>query len=90
MTHGGEPMENRSGGPLPEATPAEMSHAMLIAILMHNGGSLTLPAAAFESDALGGFDGAFHAVAMETQPDGMIRLSVQPRPDGDAGGIRRE
>ncbi|MFB7853491.1 MULTISPECIES: pRL2-19 [unclassified Streptomyces] len=68
-------------------TPADMSHAMLIAILMHHGGSLDLPAGAFAPDALGGFDGGFHAVAAEPRPDGTIRISVQPRPAGDAGGI---
>ncbi|WP_307819324.1 pRL2-19 [Streptomyces sp. MBT67] len=71
------------------STPADMSHAMLIAILMHNGGSLDLPAGAFTSDALGGMDGAFHAVAMEPRADGTIRISVQPRPAGDDGGITR-
>ncbi|MFF3265310.1 pRL2-19 [Streptomyces sp. NPDC002932] len=70
-------------------TPADMSHAMLVAILMHHGGSLDLPADAFTPDAIGGRDGAFHAVAMEPQTDGTIRISVQPRPDGDAGGITR-
>ena len=70
-------------------TPADMSHAMLIAILMHHGGSLDLPAGAFTPDALGGMDGAFHAVAMEPQLDGTVRISVQPRPSGDAGGITR-
>ncbi|MFJ4051755.1 pRL2-19 [Streptomyces coelicoflavus] len=71
------------------STPADMSHAMLIAILMHHGGSIELPAGAFTPDALGGMDGAFHAVAMEPQADGTIRISVQPRPAGPAGGITR-
>ncbi|MFF5853998.1 pRL2-19 [[Kitasatospora] papulosa] len=71
-------------------TPADMSHAMLVAILMHHGGSLDLPAGAFTPDALGGMDGAFHAVGMEPLPGtGMIRISVQPRPAGDDGGITR-
>jgi len=69
------------------ATPADMSHAMLIAVLMHHGGSIDLPAEAFESDAIGGRDGSFHAVAMEPQPDGTIRLSVRPRPDDPNEGI---
>ncbi|WP_431985251.1 pRL2-19 [Streptomyces qinglanensis] len=71
-------------------TPEDMSHAMLLAILMHHGGSLTLPAEAFEPDALGGRDGSWHAVAMELQPDGTVRLAVRPRPDGDTGGITHE
>lgn len=72
------------------ATPADLSHAMLIAILMHHGGSLELPAAAFEADAIGGMDGAFHAVAMEPQPSGVIRISVRPRPDVPGPGIAYE
>ncbi|MEU5840151.1 pRL2-19 [Streptomyces diacarni] len=68
-----------------------MSHAMLIAILMHHGGSLELPAEAFEPDALGGPDGAWHAVGMATDPDTRtVRISVHPRPDGDDGGITYE
>ncbi|MFJ5086480.1 pRL2-19 [Streptomyces sp. NPDC088706] len=71
--------------------PADLSHAALIAILMHHGGSLDLPAGAFDPDALGGVDGAFHAVAIDPQTDGTIRISVQPRPSdaGDAGGITK-
>jgi hypothetical protein len=71
-------------------TPADMSHAMLIAILMHHGGSLEIPASAFEPDAIGGLDGAFHAVAMEPQPGGTIRISVRPRPDVPDAGITYE
>lgn len=70
--------------------PADMSHAMLIAVLMHHGGAMELPADAFEADALGGRDGAWHAVAMEPQESGRIRLTVRPRPAGDAGGITKE
>ncbi|HBF84882.1 MAG TPA: pRL2-19 [Streptomyces sp.] len=70
-------------------TPGDLSHAMLIAILMHHGGSLDLPAGAFDPDAIGGRDGAFHAVAMEPQTDGTVRISVRPRPDGDDAGITR-
>ncbi|MGW8890144.1 hypothetical protein, partial [Streptomyces sp. NPDC055749] len=80
----GHPLGPRGGV---MATPADMSHAMLIAILMHHGGSLDLPAGAFQKDALGGLDGAFHAVAMEPRLDGTVRISVQPRPAGDEGGI---
>ncbi len=70
--------------------PVDMSHAMLIAVLMHHGGSMTLPATAFEHDALGGQDGSWHAVAMEPQADGRVRLTVRPRPDVDGPGIRFE
>ncbi|MFJ4577642.1 pRL2-19 [Streptomyces sp. NPDC088846] len=71
--------------------PADMSHAMLVAILMHHGGSLEIPATAFTPGALGGLDGSFHAIGMEPLPGtGTIRVSVRPRPAGDAGGITRE
>ncbi|WKK27850.1 pRL2-19 (plasmid) [Streptomyces olivoreticuli] len=68
-------------------TPAEMSHAMLIAVLMHHGGSITMPAAAFAADATGTADGTFHAVELLPFDDGTVRLSVVPRPSGDGGGI---
>lgn len=67
--------------------PEDLSHAMLVAILMHHGGSMDIPAAAFEADALGGPDGSWHAVAMEPQQDGTLRVSVRPRPDQDEGGV---
>ncbi|NUK28513.1 pRL2-19, partial [Streptomyces lunaelactis] len=69
------------------ASPADMSHAMLIGILMNEGGSYVMPATAMEADAIGGADGAFHAVAMEPLQNGQIRLSVRPRPDVDEAGI---
>lgn len=67
--------------------PADMSHAMLVAVLMHHGGSLDLPAAAFEIDALGDGRGAHHAVQLAPLDDGTVRLSVVARPPGDAAGI---
>lgn len=70
--------------------PGDLSHSMLLAVLMAHGGSLTIPLSAFEADALGGRDGSFHAVAMEPQPDGTVRLSVRPRPDVPAAGVRHE
>ena len=72
--------------PLP-ANPADMSHAMLIALLMHHGGSMDLPATAFETDALGAGDGAHHAVQLAPIGDGTVRLSVVARPPGDAAGM---
>jgi hypothetical protein len=69
-------------------TPEDMSHGMLVAILMHHGGSMTLPASAFEHDAMGGADGSFHAVQMQPVGDDTVRLSVVPRPAGNAGGIQ--
>jgi hypothetical protein len=72
------------------ATPADLSHAMLIGILMDQGGSYVMPATAMEADAIGGADGAFHAVSMEPLPNGRIRLSVRPRPDVNEAGISYE
>lgn len=71
-------------------TPADMSHAMLIGILMNEGGSYVMPAVAMDADSIGGPDGAFHAVAMEPLQNGLIRLSVRPRPDVDQAGISYE
>lgn len=71
----------------PEISPEKMSHAMLIAILMDNGGSMEVPAQAFAPDCLGGSDGSFHAISMETTENGNIRVSVQPRPDVEDGGF---
>lgn len=68
-------------------SPADMSHAMLVAVLMHHGGSLDLPAEAFETDALGDGRGAHHAVQLAPLDDGTVRLSVVARPPGDAAGI---
>lgn len=69
--------------------PEDLSHAMLVAILMHHGGSMDIPATAFVADALGTPDGAWHAVGMEPQPDGTLRIAVRPRPAdaGDDGGV---
>nr|WP_107908851.1 pRL2-19 [Streptomyces chartreusis] len=71
----------------PSIGPQDLSHAILVAILMAQGGSVTLPPGSFEPDALGGFDGSWHAVAMEPQPDGTVRISVRPRPDVNEAGI---
>ncbi|MFF2520319.1 hypothetical protein [Streptomyces sp. NPDC058086] len=66
--------------------PGELSHAMLIATLMSNGGSHIVPPSAMTSDALAGRDGALHAAALEQLPNGLIRISVCPRPDADNAG----
>lgn len=68
-------------------TPEDMSHAMLITLLMHLGGSYDLPEDAFATDAMGTRDGAFHAVELVPLANGQMRLSVVPRPAGNAGGI---
>lgn len=70
-------------------TPEDLSHSMLIAVLMDMGGSYTMPAASFTPDALGTPDGVLHAVQMEPIEGGMMRISVVARPnDMRAGGIR--
>ncbi|MFF6787380.1 hypothetical protein [Streptomyces sp. NPDC012510] len=51
---------------------------------------MTVPDEAFAPDALGGADGAWHAVAMEPQADGTVRISVCPRPDVPEAGVRFE
>lgn len=66
-------------------SPKDMSHGILIAILMHHGGSLDLPVTAFERDALGGRDGSHHAVEMAALDRTTVRLSVVTRPDGPEG-----
>ena len=71
--------------PLP--SPAEMSHAMLLAVLMHNGGSIEIPQVALEPDSTGTADGSFHAVELLPLPGGMVRLSVVPRPGVPEAGI---
>ncbi|CAM5592470.1 hypothetical protein SABIM44S_00005 [Streptomyces abikoensis] len=69
-------------------SPEEMSHAMLIAVLMHHGGSMTLPAGALDPDAASTSDGAFHAIELKPLDDGAVRLSVVARPSGREAGIR--
>lgn len=73
-----------------QATAADMSHASLVAVLMANGGSMEVPAAAFAPDSIGGRDGSLHALAVDTLPGALVRLSVHPRPDVPGAGIIRE
>jgi hypothetical protein len=75
--------------PFGNLTPADMSHAMLVAILMHNGGGYTLPMDALEVDALGRPDGSHHAVQMVPLADGSgVRLMVIARPEGPDAVLR--
>lgn len=67
--------------------PAEMSHRVLIAVLMHHGGSMDLPAAALDPDATGTADGTQHALQLAPLDDGTVRLSVVARPPVDDAGI---
>lgn len=66
----------------------QTSHAALIALLMHLGGSADVPAVAFAPEATGTPDGEFHALRMDPLPDGRIRLSVVARPDVAEAGVR--
>lgn len=64
-----------------------MTLGMLVALLMHLGGSVDLPAAAFAPDALGTPDGHLRAAELEPLDSGLVRLHVVPRPAGYSGGI---
>ena len=80
---------NELGGGFEPLTPADMSHGMLIAILMHHGGHVDLPLDALETDALGRPDGSMYAVEMSPLPGGAaVRLRVIPRPDGNDAVLR--
>ncbi|MEU3855373.1 hypothetical protein [Streptomyces sp. NPDC029554] len=70
--------------------PGEFSHALLIAMLMSKGGSHIVPSSVMTPDALAGRDGALHAAAVEQLPNGLIRISVCPRPDTDLAGTAFE
>lgn len=69
-------------------TPEEMSHAVLLALLMQAGGSATIPASALDPSEIGTPDGTYHALSLEALPGDMLRVSVAPRPSGpDGSGI---
>jgi hypothetical protein len=65
-----------SGGP----TNEDVSHGLLLAVLMAAGGSVDLPQSAFETDAMGAVDGSFYAVEIVPLDSGSIRLQVVTRP----------
>lgn len=80
---------NGLGKGFEDLTPADMSHALLVAVLMDNGGQVDLPASAFEADAIGGPDGSHHSVKVSPLPDGRsVRLSVVPRLGGAEAMLR--
>ncbi|GGJ72950.1 hypothetical protein [Streptomyces brasiliensis] len=66
---------------------SDMTLGMLVALLMHLGGSYDLPAGTFAPDALGTADGHLHAATLQPLDNGMLRLAVVPRPAGYSGGI---
>lgn len=56
-----------------------MSQGLLIAVLNHLGGSIDLPAAALERDAMGDAAGRLYSVALTALDNGQgVRLSVEP------------
>lgn len=59
----------------------ELSHGALVAVLMHHGGSMTLPADAFEDGTMGPLDGSFYAVTFAAVGE-EIRLTVVPAGGG--------
>ncbi|MGW0538628.1 hypothetical protein [Streptomyces sp. NPDC003032] len=60
----------------------DLTLGMLVAGLMHLGGSVGLPTDAFTPDALGTADGPLHAAAFQPLDYGTLRLHVVPRPAG--------
>lgn len=69
------------------SSPERMSHAVLIAVLMHHSDSIDLPDDALDTDALGTVDGTHHAVQLTRLDTGTVRLSVIARSPGDAARI---
>lgn len=76
------------------ATPAgrggidtgELSHMILVGVLMSLGCSHTLDQDALDVDAVATPDGKMHALHTQPLDDGRLRISVVPRPSDDAGG----
>lgn len=66
----------------PAGTPGadQTSHAALLGVLAALGGHADVDLRHFEPDALGGPDGAFHAVGAHPLRDGGLRLHVMARP----------
>ncbi|MFD7552028.1 pRL2-19 [Streptomyces sp. NPDC059816] len=61
--------------------PEDVSHALLIAVLNHHGGSLTIPAEALENnDGTATINGIPHVVPMEPLPDGTMSLVTVLKP----------
>jgi len=62
-------------------TPGEMTHALLVAVIMKQGGSVVLGPEDYEPDAMGHANGQLYALEMTPLTGGRVRLSVVPRPD---------
>lgn len=66
-------------------TPDEMSHAVLIGVLMSMGGEAVIPGEYLtDPDVTGTPDGTLHALELQPLPGGRLRVRVVPRPP-DAG-----
>lgn len=57
---------------------ADVSHGLLLAILVAHGGSVDLDADQFYSDAMGNQLGEFYSVQLTPFSSGKIRLEVVP------------
>lgn len=80
---------NELGPEYASLVPEDLMQAFLVAIVMQHGGSYDLPLAAMELDALGGLDGALHALRSDPLPDGSgVRLMVVARPPEDGPILR--
>lgn len=56
----------------------DFSHAMLVAVLMKLGGSITLTAADLTHDSLGDPEGRLYRLSMTPTPAGHVVLAVAP------------
>jgi hypothetical protein len=65
---------------------ADLSHGVLIAVLMRLGGSVVMAAEDFAPDAMGRADGTLYCLALQPLPDGQVRLSVVPTITDSPGG----
>lgn len=69
-----------SGQARPELGAWELSHGLLVAVLMSLGGSVVLDVRRdLGGDAMGNTQGVLYGVAMEPVPGGQVRLSVVAR-----------
>ncbi|MEU4172998.1 hypothetical protein AB0F46_39780 [Streptomyces sp. NPDC026665] len=69
--------------------PGEISHAMLVGMLVNLGGSYVMPACAMEAQVLEGVHG-LHTVTMELLPNDVVRLSIKDRLDADDSEVTLE
>ncbi|WP_282781899.1 hypothetical protein [Nocardia sp. CC201C] len=63
----------------------DLSHALLIGVLMKMGGSIDLAPGDLAPEALGDTEGKVYPLTLEPLPDGGARLSVAPTSLGRKG-----